>query len=242
MTTLAHPLITITNIIWSFDPATKQVNVLLIKRSDQPFAGYWALPETAMREGESAHEAALRLVREKIGLRLDAGYAEQLATFTAADRDPSERALSLSYMIYLPQRPPLVPGPGASDAEWFALSRQPGGIFTFNYQRLRFYSLKADEYLTDQTPTTGLAFDHNWILTVACSRIRNKLDYQPTILFILGDSFTLKQARLIFAEFGRIEPDNSNFLRNHAAMLKPTGVTAKAGVGRPSKTYVLTLR
>ncbi len=241
MTTLAHPLITITNIIWSFDPATKQVNVLLIKRSDQPFAGYWALPETAMREGESAHEAALRLVREKIGLRLDAGYAEQLATFTAADRDPSERALSLSYMIYLPQRPPLVPGPGASDAEWFALSRQPGGIFTFNYQRLRFYSLKADEYLTDQTPTTGLAFDHNWILTVACSRIRNKLDYQHNFVH----SWRQFHAQTGPTDFCRIRPHRTRQLQLLAeprGNAEATGVTAKAGVGRPSKTYVLTLR
>lgn len=241
MSTLAHPLITITNVIWSFDRTTQQVNVLLIKRSGQPFANFWALPETAMRDGESAHEAALRLVREKIGLRLDAGFAEQLATFTAPERDPSERALSLSYMIYLPERPALVSGPGASDAQWFALGKKSTGGFSFSYRNLHFHSLKPDEYLTDQTPSTGLAFDHNWILTVACARIRNKIDYQPAILFILGSPFTLRQARLIFAAFGRDEPDNSNFLRNHAAWLRPTGDTTKVGVGRPSKTYVLTL-
>ena len=241
MTTIARPLITVTNIIWSYDATTKQVNVLLIRRSDAPFANYWALPETALRTDESAHEAALRLVREKIGLALPAVHAEQLATFTAPDRVPGERALALSYMTFLPQRPQLVSGNGANDAQWFALGRQPSGTFIFSHQKLQFHTLQPNEYLRDQTPTTGLAFDHNWILTVACTRIANKLDYQPTILLILGSAFTLKQARHIFAAFGHDEPDNSNFLRDHANLFKPTGTTTRTGVGRPAKTYVLTV-
>ena len=100
---LERPYITITNVIWSFDYDTQQVKVLLIKRADEPFKNFWALPEILLREDESAHEASLRLIKEKIGLSLSDVHAEQLATFTAPDRNPDFRALSLSYMIFLPK-------------------------------------------------------------------------------------------------------------------------------------------
>jgi ADP-ribose pyrophosphatase YjhB (NUDIX family) len=237
--TLERPYITITNIIWSFDWRTQQINVLLIKRADAPFKGFWALPETAMRVHEGAHEAALRLVREKIGLSLSAVHAEQLATFTAPDRVPGNRALSLSYMTFLPDRPKLVPGPGTTDAQWFALAPEGHGHFNFHYGQYVYTTLSDNEYLHDQTPTTGLAFDHNWILTVACRRIANKLNYQPTILLILGPTFTLKQARYIYNQFGQHEPDNSNFLRNHQHLLTATGTSQQDGPGRPAKEYRL---
>ncbi len=62
---LEQPYINITNIIWSFDHATNQVNILLVKRDNAPYRNFWALPETFMRFQESADDAALRLVKEK---------------------------------------------------------------------------------------------------------------------------------------------------------------------------------
>lgn len=85
---LAHPLITITNVIWSFSPTTHQLQVLLIHRAGAPFAGFWALPETTLRERESADTAAIRLIRDKIGIHVNRGSTEQLATFTDPTRTP----------------------------------------------------------------------------------------------------------------------------------------------------------
>lgn len=79
---LERPYINIVNVIWSFDRETNQVNMLLVKRANEPEKGAWAMPETYLRTEESADAAALRLVREKIGLNLSAIHTEQLATFT----------------------------------------------------------------------------------------------------------------------------------------------------------------
>ena len=238
---IERPYITVTNIIWSFDPEKQEINVLLIKREAEPFQSFWALPETLLREGESAHDASLRLVKEKIGLELSDIHSEQLATFTAPERNPDYRALSLSYMIFLPQNLKLIPGPGAKDVSWFSVKMQKNQIFTFNKDDLKFKTLRNNEYLMTKNSKIRLAFDHNWILTVACHRVFNKLDYQPTILLILGSSFTLKSARYIFECFGKYEPDNSNFLQNHKQHLKPTGEEESNGPGRPAKKYFLTL-
>ena len=75
-----------------------------------------------MRERKSADTAAIRLIRDKIGIHVNRGSTEQLATFTDPTRTPGERALALTYMTYLPTMPKLQPGYGATDARWFAFS------------------------------------------------------------------------------------------------------------------------
>ena len=238
---IARPVITITNVIWCYDSLSQKIKVLLVKREDCPFEDYWALPETFLRDNENARTASLRLVKERIGLDLPEIHAEQLATFTAPSRNPDGRAISLSYMIFLPECTNLIVGPGAVDVAWFDLVYVKNKHFEFINDNLRFTTLDDNEYITIEDSTKRLAFDHNWILTVACNRIINKLDYQPTILLILGVSFTLKEARHIFELFGKYEPDNSNFLQNHKKILEPDGRIEKQGPGRPAKKYRLTL-
>lgn len=97
---IARPLITITNIIWSFNRQTHEMQLLLIKRSEAPFKDAWALPETLLRSTESADDAALRLIKDKIGLEVRSTATEQLATFTAPHRSVGERALALAYMTF----------------------------------------------------------------------------------------------------------------------------------------------
>ena len=51
---LERPYINIVNVIWSFDRETNQVNMLLVKRANEPEKGAWAMPETYLRTEESA--------------------------------------------------------------------------------------------------------------------------------------------------------------------------------------------
>lgn len=245
---LAQPYITITNIIWSFDRVTQQLQVLLIKRANSPYANYWALPETFMRTRESADEAALRLIREKNGLTLENFHTEQLATFTNRRRSPGQRSLSLAYMTFLPEMPTLKPGYGATAAHWFTFAPQAPN-YAFTHQDLVFLTADAPtaqayyQSLPTRITPDHLAYDHEWILKLACNRIKNKLDYQPNILLVLGDSFTLKEARTVYAPFlnvRREEIDNSNFKKTHKQLFTEIGTSASKQIGRPAKIYKLT--
>ncbi|MFD1670609.1 NUDIX domain-containing protein [Agrilactobacillus yilanensis] len=244
---LEKPLITITNIIWSFDRTTKQLQVLLVKRAQPPYQNSWALPETFMRTQESADEAALRLIREKIGLNLSDFYTEQLATFTNQQRTSNERALSLAYMTFLPEMPALKAGYGALEARWFAFSAVQKRYCLSNRQLTFQTAAEASETayyqaLKQQQPDQHLAFDHEWILRLACQRIKNKLNYQPNILLVLGAQFTLKEARMIYAAFLGIKPseiDNSNFKKTHKHLFKDIGISSSKQIGRPAKLYRL---
>ena len=77
---VARPLITITNIIWSFNSKTHLPQILLVKRASDPFKKSWALPETLLRSNESAEAACIRLIKDKIGVLIPDSATEQLAT------------------------------------------------------------------------------------------------------------------------------------------------------------------
>lgn len=228
---IARPLITITNIIWSFSMKTRHPQILLVKRANQPFKNAWALPDTLLRERESAEAACVRLIKDKIGMLIPNDATEQLATFTKPDRVIGERALALAYMTYLPAMPLLKPGYGAIAARWFS----------FNFREHKFYLRNGDLQISLEKHSP-LAFDHAEIINVAIQRIINKMDYQPTILQILGPTFTLRQAREVFAIFHQTSVDridNSNFKKTHRKLFKEVGTAAAKGSGRPPKIFKL---
>lgn len=236
--------ISITNVIWSFNSKTKELLVLLLKRTENQM---WGLPTTYLRKDENAEEASLRLVREKIGVDLPLVNTEQLATFTDIHRS-KKRELALTYMIYLPDMPKLVPGYGADDAQWFIVDPSIDN-YKLTHGKLSFETLKdsvdRDKFYSDSEKyrkKNGLFADHSLILRTAFSRVRNRLDYSPTILRILGPTFTLKKARIIYSILLRIplsEIDNSNFRKTHRHLFQEVGVENLKMAGRPGKVYRL---
>jgi len=239
-----RPLISITNVIWSFDVVTKQLLVLLVQRDHAPFEDTWGLPTTYLRMDESADEAALRLVREKLGVQLEQFHTEQLGTFTAVDRVPGERSLALTYMVYLPVKPELVPGYGARDVKWFAVTPRVDRD-DFVADGLKFAGVidsQTERDFYQHSAKQPLTADHGLILKTALQRLRNCLDYAPTILLVLGDQFTLKQARELYAILWR-QPvatiDNSNFRKTHVHLFTEVGTARPSSSGRPAKVYRL---
>lgn len=80
-------------IIFGFDK--RQLNLLLLRRNFEPAKGQWSLMGGFVQEGESADEAAKRVLHELTGL--SDVYMEQVGAFGEVDRDPGERVISLAY-------------------------------------------------------------------------------------------------------------------------------------------------
>lgn len=228
---VARPLITIANIIWSFNHKTHLPQILLIKRACSPFKNHWALPETLLSSNESANDACIRLIKDKIGVLIPNSASEQLATFTDPNRVVSDRALAIAYMTFLPTMPQLKAGYGATEARWF----------NFSFKEKKFI-LQNDDIILNLNSESLLAFDHHQIINTAIIRIKNKLNYQPTILQILGPTFTLRQAREVYATFLRKnidQIDNSNFKKTHRKIFKEVGTASTKQSGRPPKLFKL---
>jgi len=166
----------------------RELKVMLIQRALAPFEGKWALPGGFVRLDETVAEAARRELEEETGLR-DV-FLEQLYTFSAVDRDPRERVVSVAHYALVNLRDHSVhAATDASAAAWFGVHDVP-----------------------------TLAFDHAEILQTALERLRGKLRYQPIGFELLPKKFTLSQLQRLYELVLERELDKRNFRKRVLAM------------------------
>jgi 8-oxo-dGTP diphosphatase len=94
------PHINITVDVAIFTVHDNQLQIVLIKRTNEPYKGEWALPGGYLQEGERSADSAARVLDTKAGVK-DV-YLEQLFTFDDLDRDARGRVISVSYFALVP--------------------------------------------------------------------------------------------------------------------------------------------
>jgi 8-oxo-dGTP diphosphatase len=181
-----RPALTVDCVVFGLDE--RELEVMLIQRALAPFEGKWALPGGFVRLDETVADAARRELEEETGLR-DV-FLEQLYTFSAVDRDPRERVVSVAHYALVNLRDHSVhAATDASAAAWFGVHDVP-----------------------------TLAFDHAEILQTALERLRGKLRYQPIGFELLPKKFTLSQLQRLYELVLERELDKRNFRKRVLAM------------------------
>ncbi|MEZ5559982.1 MAG: NUDIX hydrolase [Pseudomonadales bacterium] len=99
------------------------LEVLLIERARDPYAGRWALPGGFVGIDEDLADAARRELREETSLA--AGPLQQIGAFGAPQRDPRERVISVAFWTRLDSAQPARAGSDARTAAWFPVDRLP---------------------------------------------------------------------------------------------------------------------
>jgi 8-oxo-dGTP diphosphatase len=84
----------------TFSIVEEELQVLLWRRSEKPFEGFWMLPGGFVERRESLETAAARILREKTGL--ENVYLEQLFTFGDPGNDPRGPFVSITYYAVVP--------------------------------------------------------------------------------------------------------------------------------------------
>lgn len=147
-----------------------ELELLLIRREQAPFAGEWALPGVLVN-GRSADSdldaAATRALAEKARVR--PCYLEQVATVGNAVRDPRGWSLSTFYLALLE------PGTAVMDADlqFVTLAQVRDGSF-------------------------ALPFDHTQLVIQAAERLMGKSVYTSLPLYLLTPRFTVTEALAAF--------------------------------------------
>lgn len=197
-----------------FSMIEEKLHVLLIRRKNHPFRNYWAIPGGFVDIDESSEEAAVRELYEETGAK-DV-YLEQLYTFSAVDRDPRMRVISVAYIALVSAvKLSLVAGDDAADVRWF----------------------EVNSLLSDLKTADMLAFDHEQILTYAMKRLRGKIYYTDIAFQLLPEEFTLRELRNVFEEILNKSLHYSNFRREMVPKLIATGKYEEHTSRRPAELY-----
>lgn len=230
------PSVTVDMVLMCYNKEADQLKVLLVQRKTNPFRNSWALPGGFVNPNESTGQCVIRETKEETSVRISANNIEQLHTFSTPNRDPRGWVVTVTYLAFIGEEP-LEAGDDASQVRWFSLERKDEQLFLTNDNIEIRLDLTTGETLSQD----ALAFDHSDIILKAFKRISNKMENQPQVLQVLGEDFTITDARKVFAKFLGLnfrEIDHSNFKKSLLKFLEEVGERS-TGIGRPSKVYRL---
>ncbi|HEX9387881.1 MAG TPA: NUDIX domain-containing protein [Anaerolineales bacterium] len=185
------------------------LKVMLVKRAEAPFSGYWSLPGGFLKIGESLEEAALRVLEEKTGVK--EVYLEQLYTFGEPDRDPRARVITVTYFALIPWKNLMTPESNkVTDVTWHPSNQLP-----------------------------RLAFDHKDIINYAIQRLRAKAGYSNIVYGLMPEKFRLSDLQKMYEIILNKPLDKRNFRKRMLAsgLLQETGRKDIVGAHRPAMLY-----
>ena len=173
-------LIAVDCIIFGFDG--DRLQALLVRRGFDPEKNNWSVMGGFIQQNENADEAASRVLHHLTGLT--GVYMEQLYTFSALDRDPGARVISISYFALINivdyhERFQL-----KHEAKWFSLNNLP-----------------------------TLIFDHKEMVLKAQARLREKVATHPLGFELLPQKFTLSHLKSLYEAVYETPLDRRNFTK-----------------------------
>jgi nucleoside phosphorylase/ADP-ribose pyrophosphatase YjhB (NUDIX family) len=192
------------------------LQLLLVERGVEPYAGSLALPGGFLRDAQEPIEvAARRELTEETGLDADSLLLEQLGVYGDPDRDPRGRVVSVAYLAIAPRLPDPVASTDAAAARWTPVSK----------------------VLTASLP---LAFDHLRIVADGVERARSKLEYSAIATAFCGPTFTISELQQVYEAVWDVRLDPRNFYRKIQGtrdFVIPAASDKRAGVGRPARLF-----
>lgn len=201
-------LVAVDCIIFGFDGET--LKLLLIKRNFEPELGNWSLMGGFLDADEDLHAAAVRILYNLTGIHNP--YLEQLHTFSAVQRDPVERTISVGYysLLNIDDQDPMALK--EHNAHWIDLSSRP-----------------------------NLIFDHDSMVETALRQLRYKAALYPVGFELLPEKFTLSQLQKLYEAIYKVKLDRRNFSRKilTTEILRGTGEMNPASVTKKGQLYTL---
>ena len=211
-----HPAVTADCVVFGYDG--KGLKVLLIKRgkekeaSTTAYVGEWALPGGFLdvENDQSVVHTAARELQEETGLALSVKDFKEVGTFSDIKRDPRERVITIAHYA-LVKLAEVEADTDAEKADWFSWADIP-----------------------------HLAFDHDTILRVAFSRLKQDIHFEPVGFELLPETFTLPQLQNLYESILEVKFDRRNFankMKHYEILTEVQDGTPRNGTRTPIKYH-----
>ena len=135
------------------------IQVLLVKRLNEPFKDKWAIPGGYVRLSENLDQAALRILKEKTNV--DNIYLEQLYTFGDPLRHPNSRVITCAYFALV--RAKDINITQTEDLGWHRVSDLPP--LAFDHKEIIEYSMKRTRERLELCPVAYQLLNEKFTLT-----------------------------------------------------------------------------
>jgi 8-oxo-dGTP diphosphatase len=194
----------------------RTLNVLLVRRGEEPFQGMWAIPGGFKRPQETLDEAARRELAEETGVDVPS-LLTQFGAYGDPGRDPRMNVVTVGYLAVLRDVGAIAAGTDAAEADL----------------------VPASDVLHGKLP---LAFDHLRLVRDAIERVRIELEVSGIATAFVGTTFTMAELRAVYEAIWGIQLDAANFRRtifSDDGWVIPTGRRTRPGPegGRPAELY-----
>jgi len=193
-------------VIFGYD--NNQLKVLLMESDIPQYSGLLSLVGTLLQENQTLREAAKKVLFDSTNLQ-DV-YLEQVEAFSAVDRHPFGRVLTMAYysLIIISQ---------------FDIQDNTGN-------KLRWVSL---------SELNEMAFDHKEIVDKCLAVLQKKLRECPIGFNLLPSKFTLQQLQGLYESVLQVQLDKRNFRRklNSLDILVDVNELQESVAHRPAKLY-----
>lgn len=104
-----------------------EIKILLFKKHDEPYKGYWMLPSNLMLNKETLWECADATLKEKVGVT-DI-YKETCEVFSSIDRIPDTRIVGISILGIIDTVKVNMSFDIKEESEWFNINDIPKTIY-----------------------------------------------------------------------------------------------------------------
>jgi 8-oxo-dGTP diphosphatase len=186
-----------------------KLNVLLFRKEEEPFKGYWMLPSNLLMTTETIEECAKYTINEMAGI--ENIYLKQCNVFSKIDRLPNDRILGNSLI-------------GLVDNQTLFLKRHKR-----NFESAWFP--------INELPK--MVYDHGDILKDTINYLRKELTNAELLKKLFPSDFTMPELQVVFEEILDKKLDRRNFRKKliNLNILEDTGDKNNTKNGRPAKLY-----
>ena len=212
MTGIEEYSIILENLVSIFTVERGVLKVLLMRKKNDPYKGYWILPSSIITNKETLEDSLYTIVQNRLGLPKI--YLEQGHIFSGLDRDPDERIVGISYI-------------GLIDYQRFMMKREEKNDIEFS--------------LFDIENIPKMGYDHEEVVKDSIKILRKKLLNCDVLKNLFPSDFTLPEIQRVYEQILGHSLDRRNFRKKfvNLGIVVDTGERNIGGNGRPGKLYRL---